>query len=162
MVLRECLRVINKIPTSMGCLMRDDTEKLEAATVLKGSVISHIRYLQNLERQKERERLGKDPQAPKRKSDNSTKAESYGLDPKRDLPDELPLGETTVSQEEKCKVLQEMSDQGVELNANIVSLMKMTYTTQRVDIKNRIPMDDFIKRWPYFGMVSGPVYTFLW
>lgn len=138
--------------------MKDENEILDAAGVLAGSIMSHIRYFQRQERERRNAILGIDPKLRKRKSDNCTSAQNFGLAPARDLPVSLPAGETVQTLEGKRVQLTEMFKKGDRAMPVVMKLMKECYAAVRIDINNNArkkePIENILKRWPFLGMVS--------
>lgn len=149
-------RIVEAHPTSLGCILRDETETLEAAENLCNSIVNHIRYMQSLERERKRKLLGDAAVGRKRKkSDNFSRAQNFALCPNRDLPSELPQGETKQTQEAKRIVLVEMNSQGQRELAAISKIMSETYVTIRMDINKKMRIEALLKRWPFIGMVMN-------
>lgn len=114
-------KIIQKYPTSMGCIMKDDGDLKEASLSLKSSLFNRINYIRSEQRRKkllrknrvslsegglgfeEEEEEIREGAAPKRR--RFSKAEEYGLASERDLPNELPSSETPKTQEAKRLLL---------------------------------------------------------
>lgn len=160
-VLREASQIVKKFPTSMGCLMKDDTDLSDASISLKDEIIKHARYTIQCERDARRKRLGEPAGKKRRKCDNFTKAQNFGLDASRDLPEDLPLGETNQSQEEKRKGLVEINSSGESFDIQkVLALMKGTYVWQRIDINKKMSMETLLKRWPFIGLVMRLAFSY--
>jgi len=147
MVRSEALKVVKACPTSMGCLMKDDADIQEATETLTNSLMGHIQYINS-----ETRKTGTTASAKRRK--RFFKAENYGLDFNRDLPNDLPDGETPETQESKRALMVTAYNSGDPPNwPSIKKMMDETYCGQRHDVHERLSMEVFLKRWPFIGKV---------
>lgn len=139
--------------------MSDEKDINEASEVLCNSILGHIRYVKETERTRRKRRVqsaganSDDEDNPNLKLNKMSAAECYALESDRDLPNNLPLGETPEKQETSRLFLVRMSN---ESNVNMVSVKKImeeTYYSQRVDINSSLNMEQLLERWPFLGEV---------
>lgn len=146
--------------------MKDNEDLKEASLSLKFSLMNRINYIRGEQRRKklarkraslpvnlEEEEVDEIEEETSKKK-RFSKAEEYGLDTDRDLPNELPASETPTTQEAKRLLLANHNKSGESMSfACLMKLMKETYYMQRSDINTGSSMDKILERWPFIGMV---------
>lgn len=148
--MRVSRAIVRAFPTSLGCLMKDNTDIEESATSLCSSMLNHIFYRKAVAKSKKRKPSETDLQPSKRFSS----AQENGLAPERDMPCTLPNGELPETQEAKRLLMKEWENGGEAVNWDaVIKLMKETYYSQRVDINNHLSMEKLLGRWPFIGKV---------
>lgn len=144
-----CERVASQLQKCYQCLNpRYISQGKEA---LANQIYNHCRHLSKLKNK--RKSSGGSLDGATFHSFN--KRQNCGVEQERDLPSELPDGETKDSQEKTRLSLKEIHASGCYNGKEVKRLMALTYVTQRAAINKKLRMDQLLEQWPFFGNVSS-------
>ena len=123
----------------------------ESTLDLGNQIFNHWRHLDKLKRKRTADPLP--PIEGGVEFHNFNKRQRCGINPDRDIPLELPSGETKETQKEKKELMISKHRAGSCNSKEISKLMEATYVSQRATINKKVTLDKLLIEWPFFGRV---------